>query len=361
LAQARGEDSDSVYRHLSVFTEVLSLIQRGYVDETSVSDLFQGAFDGFGDGLDPLATYVPGPEVERYRRATVIGAAHSGIRVARGGGISYVVAVEDNSPAAAAGLERGDIIAEIDGESTRSMFLWQLEVRLADSSGTAELKLLRRGETITVELPLGPFERAEPTLRRHAEVPVVRLSRLDGEVRGKLEGMFATELDREERLVVDLRGVASEGFDSAYDVAGLLATGRLGELERRGDPLEVFEDSDEPVWSGQLAVLVDSGTQGAAEVLARILEQATGAILVGERTFGHAGRRVGHELGAEAVVFLSDAFYTGPDGEPIREGLEPAESVDRRRGARADGDPAIDRALQRAVEVLHSAQRRQAA
>ena len=76
-----GEDSLS--KQLSVFSEVLSLIRRAYVEEASVEKLLQGALDGSIDALDPLSTFVPADEVESYRRTREIGSRFSGLVVSK--------------------------------------------------------------------------------------------------------------------------------------------------------------------------------------------------------------------------------------------------------------------------------------
>ena len=98
---------DSLSKNLSVFSEVLSLIRRAYVEETSIEDLLAGALDGSSDALDQLATYVPATGVERYREVRQIGRQYSGLTVAKDRGIAYVVAVDPASPGAEAGVRLG--------------------------------------------------------------------------------------------------------------------------------------------------------------------------------------------------------------------------------------------------------------
>ena len=101
-------------------------------------------------------------------------------------------------------------------------------------------------------------------------------------------------------------------------------------------------------------VLVDRGTQGAAEVFAQILRQRSGAKLVGQPTFGFAGRSKVIELDAGGSIVLTDAFFTGPDGEPVDEGIEPDVLVgDRARSFKELGESLEDLILERALDVLH--------
>ncbi|HUF79317.1 MAG TPA: S41 family peptidase, partial [Thermoanaerobaculia bacterium] len=112
---------------------------------------------------------------------------------------------------------------------------------------------------------------------------------------------------------------------------------------------------DGPSWSGRLVVLTDRATLGPAEVLAAVLRQKAGAELVGQRTFGNAGRQAMVEMSSGAVLFLADAFYTGPDLEPLDEPLEPDVRVESRLRPVADtgaDEERPDAVLEKGLEIL---------
>jgi carboxyl-terminal processing protease len=330
--QVQGEDS--LYKYLSTFTEVLSLVSRAYVDETDVETLMIGALDGTTDALDPFSVYVPAAQLESYVAAREIGTRYSGVTLLKERGIAFVLSVAEGSPAAEADVRGGDVVTTIDGRSTRLMPLWEVQRALAGKPGQkVEMGLIRRGEEMTSAFTLAPFE-----------VPAARLEAIsEGERHGSLLriGRFdertpeaVTALVRQAReaghgrLLVDLRD-SSEGDGAiAYQVGGLFAQGELGRLMRRDQALEVFREEEAPLWDGALVVLVNRGTLGAAEVLASILAQRADAELVGETTFGHAGRQERANLSTGGGLFFTSAFFTGPDGEPLDEGLEPDQVVD---------------------------------
>ncbi len=116
-------------------------------------------------------------------------------------------------------------------------------------------------------------------------------------------------------------------------MAKLFAGGDLGFLMKRDEKLETYSGASTQSWQGKAVVLVDRGTQGAAEVFAQILRQNGGAKLVGQPTFGFAGRSKVIDLDAGGSIVLTDAFFTGPDGEPVDEGIEPDVLVGDRRAA----------------------------
>jgi C-terminal processing protease CtpA/Prc len=100
-------------------------------------------------------------------------------------------------------------------------------------------------------------------------------------------------------------------------------------------------------------VLVDRGTLGAAEILATVLRQKIKADLVGERTFGYAGRQGMAELSTGGRLLYTEAFYTGPDKKPIREAIRPDLLVDERVRTYLEKDvPMTELILRRGVQRL---------
>jgi carboxyl-terminal processing protease len=355
-AVAREEASDdSLYKSLSVFSEVLNLIRRTYVDETSVDQLFSGALDGTTDALDSMSTFVPGDHVEKYRRTLEIGTSHSGVSVVKDRGIAYVLAVAPGSPGEASELERGDALAQIAGRPTRNMPLWELQTILAGEPGTElVLEVVRRGQSEERTLTLGAFEPQPPSLERRDELPVVQLARLEDKTVAELRSLLEEIAEaRDEHLLLDLRGVAGGSSEAAYQAADLFVSGQLGALQRRSETLETFTGEQAPVWQGRLVVLIDRATQGAGEILAAVLQQAAAADLVGERTFGHAGRQSAVSLSTGGELFLTDAFYTGPDNEPLNSSLVPEVAVTEGNRNLSEADvPLRELILRRGLERL---------
>jgi carboxyl-terminal processing protease len=366
-ASSETSEGDSLYKYLSVFTEALGLVDQTYVEETDLDVLMSSALDGATDALGPMAVYVPAGAVERYEATRRVGTDRSGLFLLHDRGMLYAVAVQPGSPAETAGLEPGDLISEIDGRPTRKMGLWEARELLARAAGTSvQLEVLRYSDTLEKSLVLGDFDVPRATLTRRDGVDVLRIPGFDASTAGEVASHLASLRDRDidpgqGGLLIDLRDVAGGEPSAAYAVAGLFADGPLGRLMDRDETVESFagasEDGAEP-WSGRLVVLTDRSTLGAAEILATVLRQKADAELVGERTFGYAGRETGIDLSTGARLFLTDAFYTGPDFEPLNEPLQPDERVER--GFLDDEDDEDDaedqdRVLERGIERLLAA------
>lgn len=359
----QDDGTDSPYKYLSVFMDVFSLVSKAYVDEPEGDQLMAGAFEGTIDALDPFSLYIPADYVDTYQKAREVGSRRSGLVLLKERGVAYVVAVEKGSPAAEAGIEMGDILSEIDGRRTRQTPLFELMEILARPAGTEiAVERLRQGQKATLSFELADYQPPGVVLQARRGVAVLKIPAFfDGTVRSVeqslqtiakgAEGLPGLEIT--DKLVIDLRGVAGGVESAAYDAAALFADGELGALLRRDESLSSFEGA-EPTWTGEVVLLTDRGTQGAAEVFASVLHQALDARLVGNRTFGHSGRHVLVELSDGGRLQLTDAFYTGPDLEPINESLEPDVRV--RTWAMDDSEDEeaanVDEVLEAGLDVL---------
>jgi carboxyl-terminal processing protease len=406
---ATGEEDsfDTYLKYLKVFSEVLGLIRDTYVDEPNTDALMAGALEGVTDAMDPFSVYVPAPAVSGYVKALTTGKSLSGLALLKERGATVVMAVEKGSPADAAGLKVGDLVAKLDGSSTRTTPLWEMQEALAGAPGTkVTVEVIRLGAPVQASFDLKPFtppavsvrevgeegEGANPAApskngtggkagsngadgknrengeqrqngehrehREHRETAtVLRIPSFSAEtadqVRAELGARGRAGTRATNKLLIDLRGVSSGDPEQAYQVAKLFAGGELGAMMRRKQELRGFESTDTPLWQGRLVVLVDHGTAGPAEVFASVLRQRVGAELVGERTLGYAGHRATADLSTGSRLFFTDAFYTGPDKKPINEALKPDLLVSERNRTFLEKDvPMSELILRRGVHHL---------
>src|SRR6187455_1165245 len=119
-ASAR-EDS---YQYLRIFEDVVSLILNNYVEEVDIDKVMHGAMHGLADGLDPDSAYLDVAQVGTFERNEALPVGQTGIELTR----QYylrVIAARDGSPASKAGLQPGDYIRGIDGQSTRDTSVFE--------------------------------------------------------------------------------------------------------------------------------------------------------------------------------------------------------------------------------------------
>jgi carboxyl-terminal processing protease len=352
--QAQPEE-DSFYKYLAVFSETLGLVRQAYVDEPDMNTLMAGALDGTTDALDPFSLYVPASEVSGFLQAESVGKRHSGLTLLKERGIAYVVAVEKGSPGDLAEIKAGDIVAKMNDRSTRLMPIWEMQEVLAGKPGAkVALELIRLGEPVQIAFELKPFDAPPVSLEEVEGVPMLRIPTFDEKTAADVKAALTRESGRvKDRLLIDLRGVSSGDPEVAYATARLFTTGELGALKRRSEEVQTFRAEDRPAWQGKTVILVDRGTLGAAELFATVLRQKEKAELVGERTFGHAGRQGSAELSTGGRLLFTEAFYTGPDKKPLNEALRPDLLVDDRSRTYLEKDtPLGELILRRGVRRL---------
>jgi len=342
-------EDDSFYKYLSVFSETLGLVRQGYVDEPDMNTLMTSALDGTTDALDPFSLYVPAAAISTYSQASTIGQRYSGLTLLKERGIAYVVAVEKGSPGGMAKIKPGDVVAKINGRSTRLMPLWEMQQALTQKPGTKiTMEMIRLGEPVQLSFELKPFDSPPVSLEEVEGVALLHVPAFDKDTVQEVRDTLAKNRDKiKDKLLVDLRGVSSGDPEVAYATAKLFTSGDLGALKRRAEEVQSFLADDKPVWQGKTVILVDRGTLGASEVFATVLRQREKAELVGERTFGHAGRIGSAELSTGGRLLYTEAFYTGPDKKPLNEALRPDLLVDERSRTYLEKDTPIDELILR--------------
>ena len=348
-------EDDSFYKYLAVFSETLGLVRQAYVDEPDMDTLMSGALDGTTDALDPFSLYVPASQVSGFLEANTVGKRYSGLTLLKERGIAFVVAVEKGSPGDVATIKPGDIVAKMNERSTRLMPLWEMQEVLAAKPGSkVTMELIRVGEPVQVAFELKPFEPPPVSLEQVDGVPLLRIPTFDDKTADAVRAALTKNGDKvKDKLLIDLRGVSAGDAESAYATAKLFTTGEMGALKRRAEELQVFKSEDRPLWQGKTVILVDRGTLGASEVFATVMRQKQKAELVGERTFGHAGRQGSADLSSGGRLLFTEAFYTGPDKKPLNEALKPDLLVDERSRTYLEKDtPMSELILRRGIRRL---------
>jgi carboxyl-terminal processing protease len=349
-------DPDALYRYLAIFSETFNLIRQAYVEPTDVSMLLAGAMEGSTDALDPFSIYLPPALPSAQEDVLLPGVRHAGLVILKDRGVAYVAGVEEGSSAAAAELESGDILSRIGGRPTRQMPVWEINREFVPSDGRElELEIVRRGETKTIKVKLAEIEPPAPTLAPVQGHPLLRIPRIDGTAVERTRFLLQqAKAEGSAKLLVDLRGIAGGDPEAAYALAGLFAAGDLGSLREKEKVGKTFSGTAASGFTGELVILVDGYSAGAAEILAAVLQQKAAAKLVGVPTFGWAGERSRIDLEGGARLYLTTAFFAGPDGKPLSKRLTPDLLVDDLSRRFEERDRPIDELiLERAIRYLN--------
>lgn len=351
---------DTSYGQLAVFNEVIRLVLDAYVDPVNPDRAMYGADLGLTDALDGDSTYLDADEFRAYQQPRKDSDAEVGLVLTRRYSFLMVVAPRPGSPAETAGLKTGDILKTIDGRHTRPMGVPVGERLLRGAPGSVvKLKVLRPGtdplefslvrERLTAAPPKGRMLEDGTGYLRVPELP----ARVAEEVRGELEALRRTGA---RRLVLDLRGAAWGLPAEGARVAELfLKGGVVTKLTGRRVTEQVFTaDPSRTAWDLPLAVLVDSGTAGPAEIVAAGLQDSLRSPVVGEHTFGRAGVQRAVPLPDGGLVITVGKFVS-PKGTPIHgKGIEPNVPVELPTEPPSEGAAPRDPILEKALEVLRA-------
>ena len=347
------------YQPLRIFEDVVTLIVNNYVEEVQVDKVMRGAMHGLADGLDPDSAYLDVNQVKVFERSEATDAGRTGIELTR----QYylrVIAARDGSPAARAGLRPLDYIRAIDGQSTRDTSVYAGMRMLAGKPGTKVTLAVLRGnaaEPHTVELTREALPTV-PVKGRIAQpgVGVLRIAEFGvGSVdQIKKEAASLTQAGAT-RLVIDLRGTAFGDVEIGLAAARLfVAKGTLVFRQERGKPKEpVLAAAGDGALSLPVALMIDNGTSGPAELFAAALTGNKRATLIGERTLGRAARQRLVRLPDGSGLLLTHLFYLTPAEALINEkGLIPDVAVEQPDVDFGQAAPATDPTLDKAIEQL---------
>jgi carboxyl-terminal processing protease len=340
LGRSEESTSDSAYRPLSVYTEVLAHIKSDYVEEPDIQKVTHGALQGLVEYLDPISSYMTQEQVAEYDAAQQNPdqgtGLSTGLIVQKRGTVAAILSVLPGSAGDRAGLRSGDLIEAIDDVSTRMLPPALLFSALSGQPGSTTRLLVRTAKAYD--------EPQEFNLtREEVKLPKVTSRMLEGGV-GYVQ-LKVVDADRitqtadavrdlvrqgASKIILDLRENSYGEHAAGIELADLfLSSGDLGTAKGQRYPEQKFEAKPEGIEGDfSLAVIVDSRTAGAAEVAAAVLHDRERAKIIGEQTYGIGALQQTIDLDDGAELILSVAKYYRPNGETVHgKGLEPENAV----------------------------------
>ena len=374
---SKGADQSDTLKHIGVFSDVVAHIKSEYVEEPDMKSVTLGALNGLLEAIDPFASYLNAEQYQDYLKNKDLKRADVGLVLSKKPGWMGVVGTLPDSPAANAGLSTHDMIESIKGIATRDMPLAYASLLLQGASGsTVELSVVRarhpEPQTITLtraNLTVPPVE----TKVLGGGVGYLGIGALTPEqVKQTAEAIRQLQKDGAQKLVLDLRNCSIGAPEDGIALANLfLSSGRITYLKGQKVPEQDFDaDPAKAITSLPLAVLVNHGTAGGAEIAAAALGGNKRAQLVGEPTYGDAALRRALTMDDGSAVILSVAKYYSPEGKAIQDnrvmpgtlvaGAEPQVEYDDNGEPIAEPEPQAaqpkkledDPVVKKAVEVL---------
>jgi carboxyl-terminal processing protease len=345
----RSASTDNPYNNLGVYSEVLSKIKMEYVEDPDMKAVTLGAINGLLESIDPYASYLNADQYKQYLKSKDQKKADVGILLSKRFGYMGVVDALPGSPAGKAGLGTGDVIESISNVSTRDMPLAFAELLFqGDAGSTIELSVLRARKSEPQKVTLTRAVLVYPALTTKLVTDQgpepIGLIQTGSLVPGRVKEIAAKieELEKQgaKKLVLDLRHCAVGADEDGVALANLfLDKGLITYTQGQKSAKQEFQASaSKAVTKLPLAVIVNRGTAGAAEIAAAALLDSKRAQLVGERTYGDASIRKAITMDDGSAVILSVAKYYSPSGKAIQDtGVTPGTIQ-----AEADAGPATE-------------------
>jgi len=387
-AASIAKDTDA-YEAIELFTEVMMHVHRNYVDEKSYEEIIHGALDGMLHSLDPHSDFMEPREYKNLKEDTEGRYGGIGIHISMREGVLTIIAPIEDTPGFRAGLQSGDRIIEIDGETTSGLTLQQAVDKMRGPEGEEIVIAVQpMGDTATRTITIIREKITISTVKGarllDSGIGYVRVTQFSEPTAELLEKELVELADEGMRaLVIDLRSNPGGLLTSAVDVSELFLgrgdlvvttkgrTSALAGIPRIATRYPPF--ADVPV-----AVLVNRWSASASEIVAGALRDHRRAILVGETTYGKGSVQSIIKCQSEknAACRMTTAYYYTPGDHLIhKKGIEPDIPVyvsaeewrDVLRARLRDESPELysdeeksdiedvaDRAFRRAVDLLQA-------
>ncbi|MCH8133953.1 MAG: S41 family peptidase [Myxococcales bacterium] len=335
------------YQNLGLFTSVLNLVERNYVDEIGEQELVHGAIRGMLNVLDPHSSFMDANAYHEMQVDTK-GEFHGlGIEITKHkDGFIEVVAPIEGTPASRAGIKARDQITAI----CPTVVPAEWTEKCATSKNMTLLEAVghmrgKKGSKITIEIYRKGFERPRPFEITRDVVKVISVSgqmlepgyafvrirafqeRTIHDLGATLEKLHAESKDDFSGLVIDLRDNPGGLLDQAVKVADAwiddgLVVYTKGRVDSQLQEFRAHASGTEPGYP--IVVLVNEGTASASEIVAGALQDHHRALVMGVQTFGKGSVQTVYPLEGDAGLRLTTALYYTPGGRSIQEvGIAP--------------------------------------
>ncbi|MDZ7551309.1 S41 family peptidase [Helicobacter pylori] len=315
----------------SRFSNVVSEIEKKYVDKISISEIMTKAIEGLLSNLDAHSAYLNEKKFKEFQAQTEGEFGGLGITVGMRDGVLTVIAPLEGTPAYKAGVKSGDNILKINNESTLSMSIDDaINLMRGKPKTPIQITIVRKNEPKPlvfniirdiIKLPSVYVKKIEKTPYLY-----VRVSGFDKNVtKSVLEGLKANP--KAKGIVLDLRGNPGGLLNQAVGLSNLFI--KEGVLvsqkgKNKEENLEYKANGRAPYTNLPVAVLVNGGSASASEIVAGALQDHKRAVIIGEKTFGKGSVQMLLPVNKDEAIKITTARYYLPSGRTIQaKGITP--------------------------------------
>ena len=324
------ETKKTIYEQLDLFGDIFERIRSEYVEEVSSKDLIEAAIDGMLTSLDPHSSYLSADDAAKMKVQTRGEFGGLGIEVTQQEGFVKVVSPIDGTPADAAGMEAGDFITHVDGQSLLGLTLDEAVGMMRGPVGSEIIiTVVREGEDepFDVSIIRDTIKLTAVRARTEGNTVVLRITTFNDQTYPNLvDGLEkqveeAGGMENINGIVLDLRNNPGGLLNQAIRVTdAFLEKGEI--VSTRG---RYSRDSERyNAKAGDLAdgkpivVLINGGSASASEIVAGALQDHRRAIVVGTRSFGKGSVQTVMPLRGDGAMRLTTSRYYTPSGRSIQ-------------------------------------------
>ncbi len=329
VAQDRQGDG-SIYERMDLFSDIFDRIRAQYVEEVDEGELIEAAINGMLTSLDPHSSFLSEEDFADMREQTRGEFGGLGIEVTQEDGFVKVVSPIDDTPAYKAGMEAGDFITHVDGESILGLALDEaVDLMRGPVGSEIVITVVREDEPepFDVSIIRDVIKLIAVRSQTEGDTIVLRISTFNNQTYPGLRDELTTQVEalggmgNVNGFVLDLRNNPGGLLDQAVRVSdAFLEDGEIVSQRGRTDAETRIYDAD----PGDLAegkpivVLINGGSASASEIVAGALQDQKRAIVIGETSFGKGSVQTVMPLRGRSAMRLTTARYYTPSGRSIQ-------------------------------------------
>ncbi|WP_299665271.1 S41 family peptidase [uncultured Ruegeria sp.] len=329
LAQ-EAESKAGVYEQLDLFGDIFERIRAQYVEEVETDELIEAAIDGMLTSLDPHSSYLSPDDAEQMRVQTRGEFGGLGIEVTQEEGFVKVVSPIDDTPADAAGIEAGDFITHVDGESILGLTLDKaVDLMRGPVGSEIVITVVREGEQepFDVTIVRDTIKLTAVRARTEGTSVVLRVTTFNDQTYPNLKDGLEEQIEEAggienvNGIVLDLRNNPGGLLTQAIKVSdAFLDEGEIVSTRGRNpEDGERFNATAGDLTGGKpIVVLINGGSASASEIVAGALQDHHRAIVVGTKSFGKGSVQTVMPIRGDGAMRLTTSRYYTPSGRSIQ-------------------------------------------
>ncbi|MEM7441372.1 MAG: S41 family peptidase [Pseudomonadota bacterium] len=330
LIAQEAERTKSTYEQLDLFGDIFERIRSAYVEEVNEEKLIRAAINGMLTSLDPHSSYLPPEDFGQMQVQTRGEFGGLGIEVTQENGFVKVVAPIDDTPAAEAGVQSGDFITQVDGESTLGMTLDDAVGIMRGPVGSPiVITVVREGEEEPFDITIvrDTIKVKATRVRQEGDAIVLRITTFSEQTFANLQAGLKEQveemggMDKVSGFIIDLRNNPGGLLNQAILVSdAFLEKGEIVSTRGRntGDSDRINAQPGDLAEGKPIVVLINNGSASASEIVAGALQDHHRAVIVGTRSFGKGSVQTIMPLQGDGAMRLTTARYYTPSGRSIQ-------------------------------------------